>query len=287
MSDTPPSPRLALIGAGRVGTAVALLLRDAGWAVVGVASRTDHSAKKAAERLGARVFEMTSPPDADCYLIGATDEGIAEIVPALGGKLPVGSVVVHLSGARGVSVLEPLTAEGIEAAALHPVAACPDVETALRRLPGSAWGITCTERAEPLAVRFVEALGGEAVRVAEADRPIWHAASVMTSNGLSALLALGEMFLAETTEASPAGILGPLARGSLENALEGGGGAATLTGPVVRGEVGTVRRHLEAMERSPELRSAYVAMAGVILEVARRAERIDPDVATDMEALLR
>lgn len=278
--------RFTLLGAGRVGSAVSVLLQKAGWTCVGVASRSEASARSASERLDAPVFEISTPPHADCYLIGATDQGISEVAGRLSGSLPEGAVAVHLSGALGPAALEPLPTEGIGAAALHPVAACPTFEIALERLPGSAWGVTCSGGAEDLALAFVGAVGGMPVPVPADARPLWHAASVMTSNGLSALLALGEMFLGEATDREPADVLGPLARGSLENALSGGG-AATLTGPIVRGEVEAVRRHLEAMDGLPGLRESYAAMGRVILEVARRAERIDAATAVAMEELLR
>lgn len=289
MSASPRIPqRVVLIGAGRVGTAVAHLLRIAGSSIVGVASKTSASATLAAERLGAPEFDLAAPPKADAYLIGATDRGISEIAASLRERVPDGSTLVHFSGSLGVEVLQPAVGGGLFGAALHPVQTCPDVDTAIARLPGSAWGVTCTPGSLEWGFDFVKAVGGMPVEVAESKRALWHAASVMTSNGLSALLASGEALLAATGDFDPGPVLGPLAAGSLANALEGGGGAATLTGPIVRGEVDSIRRHLEAIDSgAPELRAAYLAVGLTILEAAKRTGRLEGRAAADIEEVLR
>lgn len=288
MSATPRIPqRVVLIGAGRVGTAVAQLLQTAGSSIVGVTSRTSASATVAAERLGAPGFNLAAPPEADAYLIGATDRGISEIAASLNARVPDGSTLVHFSGSLGVEALEPAVGDRVFGAALHPVQACPDLDTAIARLPGSAWGVTCSPGRLEWGFDFVRAAGGMPVEVAPSKRALWHAASVMTSNGLSALLASGEAILAATGHADPGPILGPLAAGSIANALEGGGGAATLTGPIVRGEVDAIRRHLEAIDSgAPELRAAYLAVGLTILEVAKRTGRLEGTAAAEIEEVL-
>jgi predicted short-subunit dehydrogenase-like oxidoreductase (DUF2520 family) len=107
----------------------------------------------------------------------------------------------------------------------------------------------------------------------------------MTSNGIAALLATAESILQKIGVADPEGVLGPLAAGAVANARAGGGGGATLTGPVVRGEVSTLRRHLEALEaRAPELVPAYRLVARTILAAAARAGRLPADAAGQIEA---
>lgn len=279
--------RVVLLGAGRVGTAVSHLLRQAGAEIVGVVSRTQASADHAAARLGAPVTTVSSLPAADVYLIGATDPGISGFATSIAGAVPEGSFVVHLSGSHGVGILGPALKGDVEGAALHPVQSCPDVDTAIARLPGSRWGVTTTPAAREFGRSFVSAARGVPVEVDEDARPLWHAASVMTSNGLSALLALAERMLEVVTDEDPMPILGSLARGSLDNALEGGGGTATLTGPLVRGEADAIRRHLEAIDRAaPELRPAYVAVAGVILSEALRSGRMDASTEAEIRGVL-
>jgi predicted short-subunit dehydrogenase-like oxidoreductase (DUF2520 family) len=133
----------------------------------------------------------------------------------------------------------------------------------------------------------VRAVGGIPVPVAEDDRALWHAAAVMTSNGIAALLATGEAILARIGVDDPEAVLGPLAAGAVANARSGGGGGATLTGPVVRGEVATLRKHLEALgSDAPELVPAYRLVARTILAAAASAGRLPADTAGEIEAVV-
>lgn len=282
----PSSPfRYALLGAGSVGTAVAELLKRAGDEPVAVASRSEASARAAAGRLGVPAGDISSLTAADVILIGAPASAFPTVEAELADVVNPDTVLWHFSGAHGT---EPLAATGAQVAAIHPVQACPTVELAMRRLPGSAWGITCTPGLREWAHEVVALrLGGTPVDVEEDDRPIWHAASVVTSNGAAALMASGERILQVIRVDEPQLVLGPLAAGTIQNAVEGGGGAATLTGPVVRGEVETVRRHIEALRAAtPDSLDAYLVASRSILETARRAERIDPAVADEMAEVL-
>lgn len=290
MPSPPVTPtRVVLIGAGKVGTAVAALLQKAGSEIVGVASRTAASASTAAERLGAPEFSGAASdplPEADTYLIGVPDAAISEVASSLRNRLPGGATLVHFSGSLGLGALRDGLSEDTFGAALHPVQSCPDVDTALARLPGSAWGVTCEGDRLEWCFGFVRSVDGVPVEVAEGKRALWHAASVTTSNGLSALLSTGEAFLASASDADPATVLGPLAAGSLANALEDGGGA-TLTGPIVRGELDTIRRHLDAIDAgAPELLALYLSVARTILEAARRAGRLDAATVKAIEDVL-
>lgn len=286
-----PSPpyRIALVGAGRVGTAVAELLRRTGHRVTGVASATARSALRASERLAAPIFDAAADlPAHDLVLIATPDGAISEVARAVSRRMEPGTVVVHFAGSLGIDVLHAVTEAGGLACALHPVQACPDVDTAITRLPGSAWGVTCSQGVEKWASNLIERdLQGVPVSVNELDRPLWHAASVTTSNGIAALLATGEAMLAAMGIEHPQRVLGPLAAGTVANAREGGGGAATLTGPLVRGEVSTIARHLERLRnRAPHLSASYALAAHSILDAAHRAGRVDGPTVRRVTGLL-
>lgn len=283
MATAPSFPfTYALVGAGRVGTAVARILRDGGNQPLGIVSRTQLSAKRAAALVEAPVMAIDELPPVDVILIGAGDSAISEIASQL--RIDPG-VVVHFAGAYGLGPLQTIIERGGWGCALHPVQACPDIPTAIERLPGSCWGVTCTWPATQWAHRFVsDEMGGSPVDVEEAARPIWHAAAVSTSNGIAALMAVGERLLGTIGVADPHLVLGPLGRGTIENAIAGGGGAATLTGPAVRGETATIERHLVAIrELAPQMVDAYAAAAEVILE----AGSIDEATARSIRALLQ
>ena len=288
MAKSPPSPfSFVLIGAGRVGTAVAVLLQRAGHRPVGVSSRTKDSAQRASERLDCPVFELDASIDADVVLIGAPDGAIGEVAAGLRSGMSRGTTVVHFAGSLGLSVLESVVAAGGHAAALHPVQACPDVDTAIARLPGSAWGITCDEAIQPWARSVVtEDLDGHPVMVPEDARPLWHAAAVTTSNGIAALLATGESLLDAIHIESPEGVLGPLASGTIQNAIEGGGGAATLTGPIIRGETEVVKRHLDAIARAGVAAEPFLSTARMIVAAAAATGRVSKDEKASWDELL-
>ena len=284
MSAAPLPFEFALVGAGRVGSAVALLLSAAGHKPVGVASRSTASAERAAAAVDAPVFDLDEPIAADVYLIGTPLDAVKDTAVRASRGAREGSIFVHFAGAAGI---EPLKGLG-RAAALHPVQACPDVEAGVRNLPGSAWGVTCSPGLERWSQRFVADLDGLPVAVREEDRPVWHAAAVVTSNGIAALFADGELILEELGIESPERVLGPLAAGTVANARLGGGGAATLTGPVVRGETATIDAHFETLKRRREdLAAAYRDASLLVLRAAHRAGRIPDADFEQMTGALR
>ncbi|MPZ69668.1 MAG: DUF2520 domain-containing protein [Actinobacteria bacterium] len=281
----PPIPfTFSLAGAGRVGTATAVLLSAAGHAPVGVASRTPASAERAAGLLGTDVYPFEDLPGADVVLIGAGDDSIEEVASLLAPDH--GSVAIHFAGSLDLTILRSLTSAGAGAAALHPVQACPSVEAAIERIPGSAWGVTCSEGLEEWAAAVIsDDLRGTAYPVAPQDRAAWHAASVVSANGISALLSAGERILSSIGVSDPIEVLGPLAAGSIANARDAGGGTATLTGPVVRGEIATVERHLNGLAGTTGY-APYVTATLAIIAAALASDRIDTTTADEMRALI-
>ena len=281
----PAALHVALAGAGRVGTAVALLLQKKGHEIVGVSSRSETSRARAARRLRAPTFDLGAPvPPSEVVLVGTGDTAIEEVATALAAHIDGGTYVCHFAGSLGIAPLAAVAEVGANPCALHPVQACPDVDTAVTRLPGSAWGVTCPDEVRSWVGSFVaQELGGIPFWVDESDRPVWHAASVTVSNGIAALLATGESILQAIGVADPVGVLGPLAAGTVANAREGGGGGRTLTGPVVRAETAVVERHLkELRRRDPVLASGYASVAATIVRAALDAQRIDEKVAQQM-----
>jgi predicted short-subunit dehydrogenase-like oxidoreductase (DUF2520 family) len=184
--------------------------------------------------------------------------------------------------------LEPVVAEGAHRAALHPVQSVPDAATGVDRLPGSAWGVTCDPVVKRWAHSLIEDdLGGRPMDVAEDDRALWHAAAVMTSNGIAALMSTGAALLAGLGITDPNLVLGPLATGTVDNVRASDRAGNAYTGPVVRGDRATVERHLAALSaRFPELRREYALIARAIVSGASRTKRIEDDVARSMHALL-
>jgi predicted short-subunit dehydrogenase-like oxidoreductase (DUF2520 family) len=283
------SLRVALVGAGRVGTAAAHLLKEAGHSIVGVASRSALSAERAAARLGAPTFDLRSPvPRCEVVLIAVGDDAIRSVAAAVARSLSPGVVVCHTAGSLGTEPLRPVADVDGLPCALHPVASCPSVEAALRVLPGCTWGVTCRPELQDWARRLVRRdLGGRPVIVREEDRVLWHIAAVVAANGTAALMAAGERVLARIGIPEPGAALAPLCAGVVANAREAGLAGLALTGPVVRGEAETVVRHVDELRRrAPDLVEIYVMATRTILLAAQRAGRLDAAQGRALERAL-
>jgi predicted short-subunit dehydrogenase-like oxidoreductase (DUF2520 family) len=281
--------RVVVVGAGRVGTAVAHMLHEAGHEIVAIASRTRLSAERAAARMGAATFEVRDGlPPCDLALIATNDDVIEEVAELIARGMHHRVTVCHFAGAMGTAPLSSVAEAGGRTCALHPVASCPTVEAALRRLPGCAWGISGDPDVRAWATLIVERdLRGRVVEVREEDRAVWHVAAVMTANGVAALLSSGEHLLARARVAQPAAVLGPLCAGVIANAGDAGTADAALTGPVVRGDTGTITRHVnELRARAPDLAESYVLATRVVLAAALRSGSLDASRGREVERVL-
>ena len=277
---------LVLIGAGRVGTAVAALLQRNGHRILGVASRTTASAERAGAFLEAPVYGVTDLPPAECSLLGVPAGALQELADKLSADKT--EIAVHFAGAVGISPLEAVTERGVSVAALHPVQTCPDITSALELLPGSAWGMTTSPEIAAWARRLItQDLRGFPIELSQESRPTWHAAAVTTANGITALLSLGEAMLASLSIDRPADVLGPLAAGAVATARSAPNAVDMLTGPVVRGEADAIRAHATALAHNPELLDAYALVTRTILLAARLSERLDDSLVASIEEVLQ
>jgi predicted short-subunit dehydrogenase-like oxidoreductase (DUF2520 family) len=226
--------RVRIIGAGRAGRSLHLALTRAGWPVADVVVRGEDP-KRAAT-------------GADLVVIATPDAAVAEVAERI--EPVVGVVVAHLSGSLGMAPLESHP----DRAVLHPLVALPDPDRGAERLVGAWFGLA--RGGHPMVVEVVAALAGRSIEVAEADWPRYHAAAVIASNHLVALL--GQVERVAASVGAPLEAYLDLARGSLED-VAAIGPAAALTGPVRRGDVATVARHLEAL--GPDEAPAYEALS--------------------------
>ena len=221
---------------------------------------------------------------ADLLLIAVPDDALAGVVAGLAdtGALRPGQVVAHTSGAHGLAVLAPAAAVGARPLALHPAMTFTGTPDDLARLAGISYGVTAPAELRPLAARLVADLGGVPEWVAEADRPLYHAALAHGANHLVTLVNEAADRLRDAGVAQPEKVLAPLLRAALENALRLGDDA--LTGPVSRGDAGTVARHLARLAATaPESVPAYLALARRTADRAIAAGRLRP---VDAESLL-
>lgn len=237
------SPRVRIVGLGRAGGSFERALVSAGWSVTSIGRP---------EPLAAAAVGV------DLLLLCVPDGAVPEVADAVA---PVASTVVaHCAGSLGLDVLSAHRRVG----SVHPLVALPTPRIGAERLVGAWFGVA----GDPRVRRIVDALGGRSVPVDDAHRAAYHAAAVVASNHLVALLGQVQRIAADA--GVPLDAYLDLARGSLENVADLGP-AAALTGPVSRGDWDTVRRHLRALP--PEERAAYRTLAD---EAARLAGRRPP-----------
>ena len=278
----------AVIGPGRVGTALGMALSNAGYRVVAVAGRTPASVAAFVERVPSAVG--MSPAEAasavELVVVAVPDDEIAAVAAAVARDDGVaeGSRWVHVSGGHGPEVLRPVRLAGASVAACHPAQTFPDPDTGLAALPGSSWAVTAEESDLGWARVLVTDLRGTPVTVPARSRTLYHAGLTVGSNATATVVTLARDLLLGAGVEDPGAFLGPLVTTTAANAADRG--AAALTGPVRRGDAGTVAHHLaELRETLPEAVDAYVALSRLALGYARRAG-LDHDAADAVAAAL-
>ncbi len=282
--------RIAVLGAGRAGTAVAVLLARAGHDIVAVSGREATRERAAAYLPGVRVLDAAGAARAaELVLVAVPDDQIAPVVDAVaaGGGFRAGQWVAHLSGATGLDALDAARAQGAARLGIHPLQTFPDVAGAVDVIPGCTVAVAADDDAgERLAFGIASDLGGVPFRLDEELRPLYHAAAVFASNYLVTTVGVGERLLEQAGVPDPRAAIGPLVRATAAN-LERLGPGEALTGPAVRGDAGTVRKHLETLaERAPDLVAAYVAMAGLALDLAQSSGRLTAEHRAAVDEVL-
>ena len=268
---------VGVIGTGHVGAVLGAALARAGHRVVAASGSSPTSRERAEALLPGVPLVPPAEVARRCglLLLCVPDDALAGLVLDLADDVRPGQIVVHVSGAHGLAVLEPLADRGVLPLALHPVLPFTGTALDLDRLAGASFGVTAPEPLRPVGEALVLETGGEPVWVADAVRPLWHAALAHGANHLVALVAQSADLLRGAGVEDPAAVLGPLLGAALDGALRRGD--AALTGPVARGDAGTVRAHLEALP--DEARPAYVAMARMTADRALASGRLDPLLA--------
>ncbi|MFP5347927.1 MAG: Rossmann-like and DUF2520 domain-containing protein [Actinomycetes bacterium] len=278
---------VGVVGAGRVGAVLGSALRAAGHAVVGATGVSEASRERIDTLLpGVPVLEVPEAVErAELVLIAVPDDVLPDLVAGLAatGAWQAGQLVVHTSGRYGCSVLEPALRQAAIPLALHPAMTFTGTSIDIPRLADCCFGVTAPAPVLPVAQALVVEMGAEPVVVPEAARPLYHAALAHGSNHLVTLVAQAEQLLREAGVDQPGRLLGPLLQASLDNALRSGDDA--LTGPVARGDAGTVAAHAQviadaaARTGAADVLAAYRALARATAQRALAQGRLTPDAA--------
>jgi len=255
--------RVGVVGTGRVGAALGAALTLAGHHVV-AASGVSSESRRRAERLLPDV-PLLAPQEvlaaSELALLTVPDDALPGLVEGLAstGSVKPGTLLLHTSGRYGCAVLDPATRVGALPLALHPAMTFTGTEVDVARLAGCSFGVTAPEPLRPIAEALVVEMGGEPEWIAEEVRPLYHAALAYGSNYLVTLVAQAKDLLSAAGVQEPGRMLGPLLGAALDNALRSGD--AALTGPVARGDAGTVAAHLRVLKPAdPQAAVGYRAL---------------------------
>jgi predicted short-subunit dehydrogenase-like oxidoreductase (DUF2520 family) len=263
-TEKPPRLDVAVVGTGRAGSVLGAALMRAGHNVIACTAVSDISRLRAESLLPGVPIKSIDQAVTQCDLVLLTvpDDVLPGLIEGLAAtnSIDPGTFVVHASGRYGVEVLEPLTQLGALPLALHPVMTFTGTSVDVNRLSGCPFGVTSHEVLRPVAEALVVEIGGEPVWVPEGNRALYHAALAFGSNNIITLVNETVSLLSGAGIEDADRLIAPLFGASLDNALRNGD--AALTGPVSRGDVDTVRTHLEVLaENSPQTVDAYRVMA--------------------------
>jgi len=281
--------KLGFIGAGTVGTALAMRLAGNGYPVVAVSSRRQASARKLAQEInGCRAYDnhQAVADNAELVFITTPDDAIAPVVSKV--KWRPAQSVVHCSGADSVNILKPARELGAEVGAFHPLQTFASVQKAIENIPGSTFALEAEEPLLETLKDMAEALGGHWVVLKASDKVLYHASAVIACNYMVTLVKLAsdlwQSFNIPPRQATQA--LLPLIRGTLHN-IETIGIPNCLTGPIARGDTGTINKHLDALNQSaPHLLTAYRELGRQTVPIALAKGRINKEQAQELEAIL-
>ncbi|WP_342451577.1 DUF2520 domain-containing protein [Acetomicrobium sp.] len=283
--------KLGFIGAGKVGSAMAILLKQAGYEIAGVASRSQTSARKLALRLGVSVF---TPKElsykSDVLFITTSDDAIASVATDLARQKAIrpGQIMVHMSGAHTSSLLSPCAEVGAVILSLHPIQSFASIDQAIALIPGSYFSIEGDEGGYDFAQEIVNKLKGKHFILKSNSKVLYHAAASIASNYLVGLLSVTQELLDTAGVPNDVGLQAflPLIEGTLENVRKLGITDA-LTGPISRGDISTVSKHMEAMKDLPQILDVYKTLGLVTVEVALKKGTINEKQADKLRALLK
>jgi predicted short-subunit dehydrogenase-like oxidoreductase (DUF2520 family) len=281
--------RIGIIGAGTVGTALAVRLHFKGYAIVAVSSRSPSSAWRLVKAAGCG--EVCETPQqvadkSDLVFITTPDDAISTVVNLV--NWHPGQYVVHCSGADSLDVLEPARIVGAKVGSFHPLQTFASIQKAIENLPGSTFALEAEGDLLETLKGMAESLEGHWIKLGAGDKAAYHTAAVMTSNYLVTLVKLSadlwQSFGVPRLEAIQA--LMPLLKGTLNN-IENLSIPNALTGPIARGDVGTIQIHLNTLQNvAPAILPVYCELGLQTIPVAVAKGRINESQAEELETIL-
>lgn len=280
---------MGVVGAGRVGSVLASRFLAAGYPLVGVTGRSATSRLRISTLLPATpvLTPVEVAAASDVLVLAVPDDSLIAVAEELAssGAVRPGQYVLHTSGRHGLDALASLTRLGARPIAFHPAMTFTGTSVDFEGSP--VFGLTAAEADRPLAEELVAALGGVPMWVAESDRALYHASLAHGANHLVTLVAQSMDLLRTAGADDPAAVLRPLLTAALDNVLAYGD--AALTGPVVRGDVTTIRAHVDALAAADvdaATVDAYLELARATAGRAEADRRLGPVAAGTIRQVL-
>ena len=276
MADFDKTTPIGFIGAGAVGGSLSVALKNAGYPVVAVASRTPASARAFAERLPDCAVHDDMQGVADCadfVFITTSDDAIAPVCESA--RWREGRGVAHCSGAASVEPLASAASQGAAVGAFHPLQAFSSVEEGARNIPGTTFGIEAPPELRGYLETMARDIGGNPIFLKPEDKVLYHVSGVLMGNLLAVLASVAASMWPQFGHSRSEGVraLTPMMIAAARN-LSANGVPQGVAGPYPRGDVGTIRKHLEALSASaPEYLPLYceLALAGLPFAVEKGA----------------
>ena len=284
--------KFAIIGTGMVGTAIGFLLKKAGCKIVAIADKSAAALLRAESYTGGKTYRKPQKvlPDADCLLITTPDDLILSVCKDIAQSPSIkGKYVFHMSGAGGLNLLEPAKKAGAVVGSIHPLQSFSSIDNAIQNIPSSYFGITADAKAKIKAEAIVIALGGKPIYISAKQKPLYHAAACVASNYLVSLLNVVESIYQSIgiSEKDAKKAYLPLIYGSLKN-IELSGSVAALTGPIARGDSGTIKKHIDAINANlPQYSSLYSSLGLVTVDIALKKGTLNSHQAKQISDILK
>ena len=281
--------KIGFVGAGTVGTSLAVALSRKGYPVIAAASRTFSSARALAEKVPGCVAYPAAGEAAqasDVVFITCPDDTIATVASSIPWRPSQG--VVHCSGAASLDVLVQAVEQGAVAGAFHPLQAFSSVENGVKSIPGTTFGIEGNEEMRAYLASMASAIGGNPISLRSEDKPLYHLSGVMLGGLLSALAAVSAQLWEQFGMRRADGVkaLAPMMRQVSVN-LETSGVPGAMAGPYIRGDIGTILKHLEALQlRAPEVLPLYCELALAGLPFALEKGTLKPEREEEIRRLV-
>ena len=282
--------KIGFIGTGTTGTALAVQLHAKGYHIVAASDKNTSSTRRFADMVpDCKIYHKNQDvaDNSDIVFITSPDDVVAPIAASL--KWHSGQSIVHCSGAASLDILAPAKEDGANVGAIHPLQTFASVSQAIDNIPGSTFGIEADEPLFSILRDMAVALEGNWVKLEPGDKVLYHAAAVLSCNYLITLVKLAtdlwKSFGMDTEQATKA--LMPLLKGTLNN-ISNIGIPECLTGPIARGDTGTISKHISALEQSStEALSAYLEMGLQTIPIALAKGKIDKKTADTLKTLLK